>query len=292
VIRNFIYLDSEKLRSFSSQLFEGVTEQVVSHNSEANTETEQQKGPVASGRILGDIFATERSSSELKFLEDHAYSIFESKLDELKNLTVINQSTNVTKIKNTFVKVVSRLQLNDLAASVGVLRQFNEMGEAVWRVTNESMTIQGPSGITKIAPDAEAKKKAGEMGLQLHKKVAESAAFLIDINFQDLFEVSMNVEDVLISAPMKRQFLREEESLLVHKYSRMTSFEFTLLGLVTQNGAERESEEDIPEVKDAENLKTAMRYLAQHMRTMENAFGAPLSNEIIVDPIAVYSEIR
>lgn len=55
MIKNFIYLDEEKMYSLSSQLFEGVTEYVLNESLSGKVESEEQKGSVGSGRILGDI---------------------------------------------------------------------------------------------------------------------------------------------------------------------------------------------------------------------------------------------
>ncbi|RYG85515.1 MAG: hypothetical protein EON58_22910 [Alphaproteobacteria bacterium] len=134
-----------------------------------------------------------------------------------------------------------------------------------------------------------AKKRAAEAGLQMHKKVADAAAFLIDSNLRDLFEVNVVVNGLLLSAPLKKQFLRDDEFTFVHKYSRVTSSDFTLIGLVTQKGVGKTSVEPIPDVKDASNLKSATRTIALHMRVLEESFGAPLENEIVIDPFAIYS---
>ncbi|MDF7776791.1 hypothetical protein P1X14_16160 [Sphingomonas sp. AOB5] len=286
MIRNFIYLDSGKLRSYSSQIFEGVTEQVVSHNGFATQKSESQKGPLNSGRLLADIFSQENSSSELKFLEDHAYTLFEDKLFENKSVTDLNIKSGKSDILTSFVRVTGNLTLNDLAASCRMLKNFNDFGEAMWRITNEPM-LSNLGG--KISSDGEAKKKASEIGLQMHQKVADAAATLLDFGFQGLLEAHVNGPHGLFSAPLKRQFLREPEEMLVHKYSRVTEIDFTILGLITQRGRVAHEEATPPDVKDADGIKEAMRALSLHLRTVENFFSAPSSNEIIIDPIAIFS---
>lgn len=42
----FIYLDEYKMYSLSSQLFEGLTEEIVQISSRSKEETEEQKGPL------------------------------------------------------------------------------------------------------------------------------------------------------------------------------------------------------------------------------------------------------
>ena len=55
MIKNFIYLDEEKMYSLSAQIFEGVTEYILNERSSELENAESQKGPITSGKILGDI---------------------------------------------------------------------------------------------------------------------------------------------------------------------------------------------------------------------------------------------
>jgi len=288
VIRNFIYLDSGKLRSLSSQLFEGVTEQVLSTHSDTQAESESQKGPVASGKLLGEIFSKESSSSELKFLEDHAYTLLEERLSKSELIQNFDSVTPFSNTEKKFVKVTSKLKINDLALSATVMKNFNRVGEALWRVTNEG---QDKSASVKNLSDADVKKKAREAGLQMNQKYLESSAILLDFGFQDLLEANFSIQGGMFSAPLKREFLRESESMIVHKYSRYTQADFTIVGLITQHGMIPDAGPPLSQIEGSQGMKQAMRVLADYVRNMENTFSAPLSNEAILDPIAIYSVI-
>ena len=61
MIKSFIYLDEQKMYSLSSQIFEGITEYVLSESGSENQNSESQKGPVGSGRVLADVI---KSSSK------------------------------------------------------------------------------------------------------------------------------------------------------------------------------------------------------------------------------------
>lgn len=69
MIKNFIYLDEEKMYSLSSQVFEGVSEYVLNEKSTESENAESQKGPVGSGRILGDILRQTDKKTEKKIFE-------------------------------------------------------------------------------------------------------------------------------------------------------------------------------------------------------------------------------
>lgn len=58
-IKSFIYLDEYKMYSISSQIFEGITDSLVNYQESTTGQTEKQKGPIDSGRIMGDILKSE-----------------------------------------------------------------------------------------------------------------------------------------------------------------------------------------------------------------------------------------
>lgn len=80
MIKNFIYLDEPKLYSFSSQLFEGVTEYVLNNEYLENSEDDKQKGTIASGRVIANVIREASSSTTKKFLHDHSFNLFEKEL--------------------------------------------------------------------------------------------------------------------------------------------------------------------------------------------------------------------
>lgn len=286
VIRNFIYSDSEKIRSLSSQIFEGVSESFALSKSNTVEQTEDQKGPVGSGRLLGDIFSQSDSSTETKFLEDFAYTLLEAKLisdDLVAEISSANEDVNFSK---SFIKITAKLDVNDLSHSSKVLSEFNNLGEAFWRVTNEKLEWDPRS---KSLPDNEVRKQAGQSGMFLNKKVADAASYILNFGYGDLIEVNMTTGKSLFSAPIKREFLRDDERMFVHKYSRTSQSNFTMLGIITQRGSFDNMSASLPDVADADGMKNAMRTLSLHLRELENTYSAPSSNEIIIDPIAIYS---
>lgn len=117
MIKNFIYLDEEKMYSLSSQLFEGVTEYVLNESISEKGESEEQKGPVGSGRVLGDILRNSERNTEKKFLNDYSYTIFEKKLldDGLVFVTPNAEQVVEENIENmSFIKITSKATFNDI----------------------------------------------------------------------------------------------------------------------------------------------------------------------------------
>ena len=95
-IKSFVYLDEYKMYSISSQLFEGLTEYVLSGKKSEYAKSEEQKGKILSGNLMGEILVKEQSSTEKKYLHDYAYNLFENKLSEMGVLYTVPQNVTLT----------------------------------------------------------------------------------------------------------------------------------------------------------------------------------------------------
>lgn len=284
-MRNFIYLDSEKLRSFSSQMFEGVADFIVSSEQEDNESSKNQKAPIGSGRTLADIFKTSRSTTELRFLEDHAYTIFEQGLISSNILQIIINEEICDN--RSFVKVSGQTKINDTRATKDLVSNFNDIGLALYTAIN--FQDLSTKSLGKFPSDNEMKARAKLEGMQMDPKLLASLSTLIQFGLNGMLEIEISLPGVSYSAPLKRNFLREDETLLVQKYSRLPHKNFTVVGTITQIKDEISSR-DIDDVKDQDNIKKAIRVLSEHMHGVEDAFAGPSSGEIVLDPIAVYLE--
>lgn len=305
-IKNFIYLDEEKMYSLSSQLFEGVTEYVLNESFSGKDESESQKGPVGSGRILGDILKSSERKTEKKFLNDHSFNIFESKLIEDDKVIVIPPTQSHPDIPNdkSFIKISSRATFNDINSINSTLKNFNTIGKALAHVSNfeKISAIQeelnrssagNRNEKSKIKAQLKNLTDAGQLaaqsGLQHDQKFLDNLALLLTYGFQDQLEVQMTSSSTIFSANLNRTFLRESEDLVIRKYSRRTEVQFTLFGIITQYG--RTPQELGEEANEDGGIKRALMNLVTQLSHVESTFTGRLSNEIIIDPIALYTEI-
>lgn len=99
----------------------------------------------------------------------------------------------------------------------------------------------------------------------------------------------MNNNGTIYSANLNRKFLRENEDLIIRKYSRKTEIDFTLFGIVTQHKRKKTESKEPP--KEFSNLKEAMMNLVSSLCHVESTFSGRLDNEVIIDPIALYTEL-
>lgn len=309
MIKNFIYLDEDKMYSLSSQLFEGVTEYVLNESISEKGESEKQKGPVGSGRVLGDILRNSERNTEKKFLNDYSYTIFEKKLldDGLVFVTPDAEQAVEENIENmSFIKITSKATFNDINSINETLKNFNKIGKALAHVTNFKEISAVKEQLEKAKQNTKDRNKKSQLqtqfksltninklamdsGLQQDQGFLDDLALLLSYGFQDQLEVQMNLDNRIFSANLNRSFLRESEDLVIRKYSRQTEVAFTLFGIVTQR--QKDKLEELEKNEDFDSIKEALMNLVSHLSNVESTFAGRLSNEIIVDPIALYTEI-
>lgn len=78
--------------------------------------------------------------------------------------------------------------------------------------------------------------------------------------------------------------------MLIRKYSRQTEKEFVLFGIITQSSRHGSLDLDTNS-KEIETIKEALMNLVGHLTNVELTFTGRLQNEIIIDPIAIYTEL-
>lgn len=126
VIRNFIYLDNDKLNSLYSQVFEGVAEAIIESYFGESQNKEEQKGL---GKTLEEKVGEVSGISTNKILHDHMYNKFEEKIKD--KIIFCNGIYNEFLIKpNSIIKVRGRTRIEDYARLSSFLEEFNDLGVA------------------------------------------------------------------------------------------------------------------------------------------------------------------
>ena len=235
-IKNFIYLDEYKMYSISSQIFEGITEYLIDYQETTKEEEEKQKGPVGSGKIMADILKSESGTEEKKYLHDYSYKIFEDYLQEsnkILNISVENIDEEIKNIDNAaFIKVRAKAVFNDMNIIKSTMENFNELGEALAYLNTISEREEARQLLETVVENTRdrnqrsqlrqrqkaltnIKKLAKDQGLHLDPNLLQNLTFVLDYGFQDQFEVQMPIKPYTFSANIKREYLRENEHLLI-----------------------------------------------------------------------------
>lgn len=319
-IKSFIYLDVDKMYSISSQIFEGMTEYILSSTGEKTGEKDQQKGKIGSGRVMADIIEKEKNETEKKFLHDYSYNLFEDELlrnEKVLEISLTNIFDQVTKIDEyRFVKITSRIAFNDTKLIEDTMSTFNDLGLSVTFLTkggamrpseeeikqtldsikdrNERSKTKGK--IASSLPNL--KKIAAENNLYLNEEYLERLKFMINYGYSGQFEVAVPFSDgekhYLFSSILKRDMLKENELNIIRKHGRLSEKEFTIFGILTQTKSVKEDLQLYQDKNGDEGhvgMKEAVMNIIFHLSNMESTFSGKLNYEYIIDPIAIYQEI-
>jgi len=319
-LRSFLYLDNYKMYSISSQLFEGLTEQIIKSENNSKIEQESQKGPFSSGKMLADIIETNTTQKETKFLHDFSYNLFEDSLFEQNKVLEINSSNikeSLPLIENfSFVKISGNTIFNDLKIIEDTIKNFNKIGEALGYITlkskydeevaelkNSIKHIQDrnkkASANAMIKSTTDFKKYIKEAGLNMDEDLIKHLAYVLDYGYNQQFEVQIpiNSEDEfrLFSAQLNRDNLKENEYSIIKKYSRESEREFKLFGILTQKLTAESKNSLFKELRKEKNedpsMKEALMNMVVALTNVENTFIGKLDYEYVIDPIALYLEI-
>ncbi|MBU3013935.1 hypothetical protein KO488_04135 [Poseidonibacter lekithochrous] len=297
MIKNFIYLDVQKLQSLSSQLFNGVTEYIITKSATDKSANSQNKTKsITKETIIADILNQNNSESEKKFLDDYLYLLFEEKL--LENDKIVNfNDIDIEEIsyEQKFIKVKSKIIINDNKTILNTFENFNTTTKSLHNITTSEAKNKLKDLIANSSNNNEKNILKRELSQLTNNKVnalddefIKDLTYLIKYGYKEQFEIQMNFKNKYISSNLKREYLREDEELLIRKYSRFTEIEFTLLGIVTQSNNKFNLDDH---EENYESIKKAIYNMINHIANIESQFTGLLENEIVVDPIAVYYEL-
>ena len=316
-IKSFVYLDEYKMYSISSQIFGGLTEYLIDYQGTTKEEDESQRGPLGSGRVMADILKSESRIEERKYLHDYSYTLFEQYLRENKrvcNISENNVDSSIDVINNSgFVEVRSKAIFNDMKILKSTLQRFNELGEALTyainyeelqKVRQQLETFESSIRDRNAKARLRAKTKslndieqlAKSSGLHQDPTLLKKLVTLMDYGFQDQFEVQMPMGGYIFSANLKREHLRDDEQLLVKKYSRFSEKDFVLFGTIAQTPSKADDDDgddDEGSIGEStpQHLKEAIMLLVEALSGVEATFSGKLWNEVVIDPIALYREV-
>lgn len=313
MIRNFIYLDEPKLYSFSSQLFEGITEYVLSEEALEKEDAEQFDGKSSSSRIIADVIRESSKSATKKFLHDHSFTLFEEKLKSENKLLDINSLDSREQIESSisdfsFVKIKGQMLVSDMEEIVKVFRNFNDLGENIVlsQMQSELLIIEQKHVKSNVKDKDKAiegeffktynvKEKALEQGLRQPKIWQQSLTDMIEFGAGDTLQFHQHLQGTLFSSYIDRQHLREPLPSIIRKYARLTQREFVVLGVISHKYCDDPFQEEHPlgdtPSNDLTDMKTRLRAMAASMLGISKFTYGLEHNEVVIEPIAVYTEL-
>ncbi|MBH3446084.1 hypothetical protein I5L59_21095 [Pseudomonas moraviensis] len=258
-MKSFVYLDEYKMYSLSSQLMQGVTDYILKKNSSTESDTVQQNGKLASGRVMGEIIETVSADYEKKFLHDYAFTLFEERLMEEGKLIIINsqdKNSDYDEIKKKvgngkLVQITSKCIFADSRDIVANLKGMEQNVRSLAVVTTNDVREELIEKIDELKKLPGQTSEVGRLA-KLLKEVSDATtlgdystndkfyhkhlAHVLESGFKDALDIRMNLGHFYVSADLDRKYLKMTEATLVKTYSRITEVEFVMLGIITQCG--------------------------------------------------------
>lgn len=306
-IKSFIYLDDYKIYSFSSQLFEGITQYILKEDVQAAEEQHEQKGRILSGMFMADMMFQKNAQTEMRYLHDFAFNLFEKELVERDMLYEVQPNNTIEDLRDKgFVKIKGKIIFEDYTKILYMLEHFNEIGRSLGELQNAALieVMQNVKNQTNVTTDREEKNKKKQVDRRIHKlfedqlkqqgliideKARENIHRILSFGYRDCYEMRLAMENspTQYSAIINQEYLKESETSLVSKYSRLTEKEFTLIGVVSQAGSPKAV---VPRI-EGNDLKSAVVNIVEKMAELESQFNGRTESECIIDPIAIFTEI-
>ena len=267
VIRDFIYIDVERLNSLYSQVFQGVVNSIVNTELNESEDTHTQKGgKIYSGGTLEERVAAASYKTENKLLHDHMYNLLEKKIQSnIVEPISINSSNYADTIGQAFmIKVRGNAEIWDYERIRSIVEGFNELGLALSYITDftnrqsyTELMNQVSNQIKEAQKLSNRKSEIPELKLQLENlkrlldpvEVAKSKNLQFDIDFlkymslltSTFYSSGLEVvihpqglsENILFRSVLDTQWLRISTQLLRAMYAGQKANNWVVVGQVT-----------------------------------------------------------
>ena len=295
-IRDFIYLDSDRLKSIISQIDKGLidsTEEIKNKSEEVSTSFGFSSILKAVG---GAKFILQNQETETKSLHDFIYNKVESTLINDDLLTLIPEkvkSDDLTDAKfreslsnTSFILAKGKVNINDYNHLRMFLEKFNDISEFIARCSVNSSQPDSP----KHQKDKDVKKILKEMGME--KETINGFKLFFDTFYKDRIVIKLmpfeNYPDFRLVGNLNKEFLRDDISSITYKYSTSPVSEWIIFGQIASIPPEIRPEDSQTMVGG--DIEIAIHTLFNSYREIEALAQSVVYPEIAITPIAIYRE--
>ncbi len=299
-VRDFIYVDVERLKSLYSQVFKGVVDTIIQTEVDEYQTADTQKGGIrSSGSTFAERVAEASYKTESRILYDHMYNLLEDRLDraivEAKGLSRKNYADVLGQA--FMIKVKGAAEVADYKRIKTVFDNFNNITEAINYVSSygKRHTLEAIKTElwTKIKAEKDRNQKAKlkkrmevlenqlkEKG-QLDNTFLESISFITDMFCSDRIEVTIHptedaAEDVIFRAILNERWLRVSADFLRALYGGYPAPNWTMVGHLTYLpvplNTNSENDDELSEGIDSNNYSDLDSMAKEKPKTMRDGY--------------------
>lgn len=296
-LKDFIYLDLDRVRSLASQLFEGVPEVLDSKSGKEEDITGKAKGNIpflASGELNGSLLFRQEKT-ETKSLQHYIYILFESKLIELEKLIVLNDKyskddRNLDVVRNELnetgiIKITAEVEIFDYEYVDNFLKMFKDLPD----------TVAELSSLGSTAPKKQAKKEAlKKMSADEWKNTIDPISKLMNTMYKGI--ISLKIYPLgTESAPfllgrINKNYLQYDREMLLFLYGTKPSQEWTIVGQISSIPKKIDETLDEPKFNEGYNmldLEDMLKYILNIAISTGLKFSVTYPSIGII-PLAIY----
>ena len=322
-IRDFIYVDVDRLYSLYSQVNEGVADQIVQSYLDASTSKESQRESLLKGGNIEAQVAEVSRRTENKFLYDHMYNLLESELGEAiyepKGLNKDNYREVLSKA--FIVKVSGMAEINDYGRVKLFMEKINSLAEAFATLsiqsdestalvaTLEQMLRSSPPSKEQSQIKEQLQKLrdantfAKESGWLADEGLIKALRLIMDFAYPDAMQITITPtreeEGIVFGGVVDKRWLRVQPEFLRTLYGGSIEWTWTMVGQLTYlPGLTPVSTADVDNLVNSDappqeiiSLKAPLQNVFNRLWFFERiAIEGGGRIEAIVSPIAIYRE--
>ena len=298
-IRDFIYLDKDRVNSLYSQVNEGVAEAIVNSYVSSKETGEKASKPIL-GQSTEDKVGEYSNVTENKILHDHIYNKLEEKLE--KNIYVpedINKDNYKEKLQDKFIiKIKGKVKIHNYNRMKMYLEEFNNIGGiiaySIYSSSTDSRT-EDKSGKQKYEDNKQIREIIKKNGLKQDQKMLDGLKKMIELFNDDGFELIIqgDNQEIIYRVVLDTTYLRLNTDMLRILYTQNPMNEWTIVGQITYlpNIETNKNTNNNQDVDEQPGIREAYKNMINVTASFENIFFISNKNiEITVTPIAIYRE--
>lgn len=282
-LRDFIYLDVERVRSFVAQAGGGVpTERTGGHQHEGGGQVAAEGGIPFLAKIEGQAdYRYVRSSTETRSVQDAIFDEFVSRVRPLEVSNASSWPDNHSAPDGQLVLVHGHIKLIDYETSLEALRAFPKVMTAYAKFNAASSAKTG-AGRSPMPTGGPSRAQADSLG-----PIVEGIAKIVGSNLSDFVRVKV-VRDIQGPAEAfvgdgHRDSFRYSSALLTTLYPGGVAAGWHCVGIV-----HRASDSTLQAPLATETMSDMLEMLIDQMHDVEAFRQAASPPAIAITPLAIY----
>lgn len=295
-IRDFIYLDVDRLKSIISQVDEGLvnlSEEVKSTTDEVDSSVEAGVLSILKG-FVGAKYISQNQDTNTKSFHDFIYNKVESALTEADLLTHIPEKDTGSDITNESVRDSLNNTAFVLAKGKVVINDFNNMNIFLEKFNTVIDFLAHCTSLTLPEDTSPHKKKQAKNEVKeskMDKKMIDGFQMFFDTFYKDRVVIKMlpfeNKTEFILVGNLNEKYLRDDISSITYKYGTAPISEWTIF---CQVASIPPKERKVPQITTGSEIESGIQGVFDAYRTIESLAQSVVYPEIAITPIAIYRE--